>query len=172
LQLEYTQLNATFDNVQITDCHFHEIRWFNLSNITVIYGGGNAIRLVNTHSFANSSDPQPVVQGLEVRNNIFHNVDMAFSTRTARCGLPEGYRAGVATKNARIEGANVPSSITFCPLCVGFRQGARGLHIVVEASVCMFFPLFYEFTVPHRCIFHACEVKVSVCKFLPLFKNS
>jgi hypothetical protein len=146
LELEYTALNTTFANVSVLDCHFHEIRWNNFtSNITVIYGGGNAIRIVNSHSFAGG--PQPVLENLVVRNNIFANVDMAFSTRTARCGLPEGYRAGVATRNARVEGnlfTNCSFNVVLIDDAVGFSV-QHNVRILVRCTCFLIQSAFYYY---------------------------
>lgn len=115
ITLSYTQRSGRYTaGLSIRDCDFHDIQWADFAppgkpgNITVIYAHGNAIELRNPAAddcqTPGAPCPTPVVVGLEITNSIFERVDMAFSTRVARCGLPQGVREGVATEGTRIHG--------------------------------------------------------------------
>ena len=116
LNLIYTQPGGQYTNVTIEDCHFRDIAWANFSHratgfegdIEWIYGGGNAVRLVNSGRESclppeHPCDP-PTLSGLAIKNNLFERVDMAFTSRVARVGLAEGARMGVSTVGTLMEG--------------------------------------------------------------------
>jgi hypothetical protein len=116
LNLVYTQPGERYANVTIQDCHFRDIAWANFSHratgyegdISQVYGGGNAVRLVNSgrESCLPPAHPcsPPTLSGLTITNNLFERVDMAFTSRVARVGLAEGVRMGVSTVGTLIEG--------------------------------------------------------------------
>ena len=83
LNLVYTQPGGQYANVTIQDCHFREIMWANFSHratgfegdITTVYGGGNAVRLVNSGRESclpprHLCDP-PTLSGLTIKNSLF-----------------------------------------------------------------------------------------------------
>jgi hypothetical protein len=107
VSLRFTDRQGRYTGASFRDCDFHDIQWANFtSNITVIYGGGNAIQL--DYPFADDCQvpgapcPTPLLADLEISNCIFERVDMAFASRVARTGLPLGVRDGVSTHNAKI----------------------------------------------------------------------
>ena len=116
LNLVFTEPGVQYSNVTIDDCHFRDIAWANFSHratgfegdITYIYGGGNAVRLVNSGRESclppeHPCDP-PTLHGLVIKNNLFERVDMAFTSREARVGLAEGARMGVSTVGTLLDG--------------------------------------------------------------------
>lgn len=117
LALVYTEAGGVFNGVTVQDCDFHDIQWANFtSNITIIYEGGNAIRLVNSNAERcnGTATPcqTPLLENLLLANCIFERVDMAFTSRVARCGLPAGVRSGVRTTGAQVHG-NLFSNCSF-----------------------------------------------------------
>lgn len=117
LSLIYTKSGGIYANVSILDCHFRDVAWANFThraalgeegNIRSVYGGGNAIQLQNAHR-EECLPPQhpcapPTLQNLAIMHNLFERVDMAFTSRLARVGLPAGSRMGVSTEATRVEG--------------------------------------------------------------------
>lgn len=138
LSLEYSEAGGRYANVSIVDCHFRDIAWANFShraglgmegNIKTVYGGGNAIRLVNAkrEQCQPPAEPcqPPTLSGLQILHNLFVRVDMAFTSRLARVGLPEGSRMGVSTVGARVES----NLFTQCSFNVVMIDGAVGFSL-------------------------------------------
>jgi hypothetical protein len=137
LNLVYTAPGGQYANVSVVDCHFRDVVWANFSHraagsegdIKEIYGGGNAIRLVNANR--ESCQPPaapcvpPTLSNLSIANNLFERTDMAFTSRLARVGLPEGARMGVSTVGATLQG----NLFTRCSFNVVMIDAATGFSL-------------------------------------------